>query len=458
MNIYRRWLRQDGAGWISLFRSVFLTLLIVTLSLLTPPLVFSMTLDEAVAIALKNNPDLQKQVSNRDLAGAEVAELKSQNYGRFGIASSYTHFNSPRTLVPMTPAAMAGGAAGIATTENLFTAAAVYEVELFNGFSQTRSIEASRLQHEIVTTALKLSREQLIYNVRSLYTNILSLQEQRRAQESYVDALRQLSSNMRLKYKLGQRARIDVLKAEADLKSGQGQRDQIDANIEILKGSLTSLLGGTRIDNLEEIETPAVSPLPVDEDFVSQIDGLQRFRNAQLAVEKNRKMVDKAAAILYPRIVLSSSYGLNFGPNDSSNTNSGDWEDETVWQAGVNLQWNLFDFGSSRSKIKKARIAERQSRYEQTKVELELRRSLDEAVTKITSARSDYDTREAEVALTREAEKIEQVRFDQGAADINDLLYTKARNLVAESRFVGAAYNYKIACFYLDYLLERGED
>jgi len=99
----------------------------------------------------------------------------------------------------------------------------------------------------------------------------------------------------------------------------------------------------------------------------------------------------------------------------------------------------------------------RESRYEQTKVELELQRSFDEALTKIESARSDYRTRKAEVDLTREAEKIEDVRFDQGAADINDLLYTKARNLLAESRFIGAVYDYKITCFYLDYLLEKGD-
>ncbi len=457
MTIYRRRFRENRGGWKFSTPSVFLSLLFIVFSLLTPLPGFSMSLDQAVKIALKNNPDLQKQVSNQDLANEDVAELKSQNYGRFGIASSYTHFNLPRTLVPMTPAAMASGSEDIATTEDLFNAAFVYEVELFNGFAQTRSIEASRLQHEMATATLKLSREQLIYNVRSLYVNILALQAQQQAQCAYIDALQRLNNDVRFKFKQGQLAKIDVLKAEADLRSGEGQRDQIEANIAILKGTLTSLLGGSSVGELEEVDTFPQEPLAVDEDFSLQIDDLQRLKNARLAVEKNRKLVDKASAIYYPRIVLSSSYGVNFGPNDSSNVHDGDWEDETVWQAGITLQWNIFDFGSSRSKVKKAQIAERQSRYEQTKVELELKRSLDEAETKINSAISDYNTRRSEADLTRETEKIEQVRFDQGAVDINDLLYTKARNLLAESRFIGAGYNYKIACFYLDYLLEKGD-
>jgi outer membrane protein TolC len=456
MNSHREKWRKKWEGRKRLLFSILLLLLLSSFGVATSG--FSMTLDEAVDIALRNNPDLQKQVSNQQLADEDVTDLTSQNYGRLGIVSSYTHFNLPRTLVPMTPAAMASGPEDIATTENPFNAALVYEVELFNGFAQTRSIEASRLQHEMATAALKLSREQLIYNVRSLYINVLALQAQKRAQDDYVNALQRLNSDVSFKFKQGQLAKIDVLKAEADLRSGEGQRDQIEANIAILKGTLASLLGGGAIDALEEVDISLPLPGAVHHDFSGQIDTLQRLKNARRAVEKNRKLVDKASAIHYPRVVLSSSYGLNFGPNDSSNMHDGDWEDETVWQAGINLQWNIFDFGSSSSKIKKARIAERQSRYEETKVELELRRSLDEAVTKINSAISDYRTRRSEAALTREAEKIEQVRFDQGAADINDLLYTKARNLLAESRFIGAAYNYKTACFYLDYLLEKGDN
>ncbi len=452
----QRWRKGEWQVYLPL--PVFLLLFLILSGFITVKSGFSMTLDEAVDIALQNNPDLQKQLSNQQLADEDVNELTSQNYGRLGIVSSYNHFNLPRTLVPMTPAAMASGPEDIATTENPFNAAFVYEVELFNGFAQTRSIEASRLQREMAAAALKLSREQLIYNVRSLYINILALQAQKQAQDGYVDALRRLSSDVRFKFKQGQLAKIDVLKAEADLRSGEGQRDQIEANIAILKGTLGSLLGGSSVDKLKEIDIFPQKLPTAHGDLSPQIDDLQRLKNARRAVEKNRKLVDKASAIHYPRIVLSSSYGLNFGPNDSSNVHDGDWEDETVWQAGINLQWNLFDFGSSSSKIKKAQIAERQSRYEQTKVELELRRSLDEAVTKINSAISDYNTRRAEAALTREAEKIEQVRFDQGAADINDLLYTKARNLLAESRFIGAAYNYKTACFYLDYLLEKGDN
>jgi outer membrane protein TolC len=100
---------------------------------------------------------------------------------------------------------------------------------------------------------------------------------------------------------------------------------------------------------------------------------------------------------------------------------------------------------------------ERQSRYEKTKIELELKRSVLEAVTRINTAVTDYESARNEYALTRKTESIEQIRYDQGVGDINDLLYAKGRDQLARSRFISAGYGYVSARFYLDYLLEQGE-
>ena len=415
------------------------------------------TLEECVQLALENNPDLQKQQLNLKIAQEDVADQKSQNFGKLDIIGSYTYYNLPRTLAPLTPASIASGAAEVPTTQDLFVAGVVYEVPLFTGFAQTRSVEVADLQKEMAGATLKLSREQLIYNVRILYVNILSLQAQEEAQASYVEALQRLYDDITRELALGKKARIDQLKAAADLKNAQARREQIAANVKITKGTLASLLNIDQIPALKGIDLSPESIVVAQDDFTDQFSGLQRLRAAQLATEKNSKLVEKAKATQYPQLVFNTSYGQNFGPNDSSNKYSGDWENQEVWQAGLNLKWNVFDFGGSKAKVQKARTLERQSRYEQTKTELELKRALQEAVTKINTAVTDYNSAHEELAMTRETEAIEQVRFEQGAADINDLLYAKARNQLALSRFTGAGYSYKTAWFYLEYLLENGE-
>lgn len=416
------------------------------------------TLEECVELALSNNPDLQKQQMNLNLAHAGLNEEKSRNFGSLNIVSSYTHYNLPRTLTPMTPGLIMNDPTDVASTEDLFAAGIIYELPLFTGFSQTRTIEVAALQKKMAASALKLSREQLIYNVKTLYVNILSQQAQDKAQGAYVTALQRLHNDIIHEVELGKKARIDELKAAADLKNGEAKKFQILANIKVMKAALASLLNVDRIPELQDIDLEAESIVAVEDNFMDQLEGLQRLRAARLDIEKNTKLVKKVQGSFYPQIGLNTSYGQNFGPNDDSNKYDGDWENQEVWQAGLNLKWNIFDFGERGAQVQKAKIRERQSRHEQTKIKLELRRALQEAVTKINTAVIDYDSARAELALTSETEAIEQIRFEKGAADINDLLYAKARNQLALSRFLKAEYSYKNGCFYLDYLLENGEN
>ncbi len=419
---------------------------------------WAFTLDQCVELALQNNPELQKQQLGMEIAGNDLTEQKAQKFGRVDIVSSYTHYNLPHTLAPLTPGAIATNPAAVPTTEDLFTAGFVYEVPLFTGFAHTRTVEISALQKEFTAAALTLSREQLIYNVKTLFVNILSLRTQEKAQTAYVESLQQLYDEVTRELQLGKKARIDQLKAAADLESARAGQAQLSANIRILKASLASLLDLEQIPTLQDIDLLPESIQPVQNRFIDRLSESERLRTARLTIRKNVKLADKVAAALYPQIVLNTAYGQNFGPNDSSHPDSGDWKNQEVWQVGLNLRWSIFDFGSTRSKLKKARLIERQSRYEQTKTELELKRAIKEAVTRINTAVSDYQSARIELDMTRETAAIEQVRFEQGIAPINDLLYARARNQLAESRFIAAGYNYKTARFHLDYLLESGEN
>ncbi len=417
----------------------------------------ALTLDECVALALRNNPDIRREELGVRLADQAMREQKSRNFGRLDLVSTYTHYNLPRTLAPLTPASLGSDPAGVATTRNLFTGGITYEVALFTGFADTRSVEIAALQKEMAASAFRVSREQLIYNVRSLYVSILSAQEQARAQEAYADALQRLHDKIARELELGKKARIDLLKASADLENARAVQNQIRNNIASLRSALASLLNIDRLGDLV-----AAGPTPPDLPAATapapnRLQHLARLRSARLAAEKEETLARKAESVLYPQVLLTSAYGQNFGPNDQSNIYSGEWNSEQVWQAGLTLRWNIFDFGSSRARIRQAKIAARRSRYQEQATKLSLRNNLQEAVARINTAISDHSAARAELALTRETVAIEQVRFDQGAADINDLLTARARNRLAQSRAIDAGFRYRTARYYLDYLLEQGE-
>jgi len=415
-----------------------------------------LTIEEAVALALQNNPDLQKQQMNRALSEGDLIGKKSQNFGKIDMVASYGHYNLPRTLAPLTPASIFNDPTAVPTTEDLFTTGIMYEVPLFTGFAQQRSVEIAALEKEMAGAAIKLSREQLIYNVKTLYVTILSLLAQEEAQREYHKALHRLYDDISLEVKLGKKARVEQLKAAADLENAKVKTQQISGNIRIMKTTLAALLNRDTITSLEKFSMEM--PTPGETEPAKEVQELQRYRSAALDVEKRTKLVEKSDAAYYPQVIFNGFYGQNFGPNDSSNLNEGDWNNQEVWQAVVNLKWTVFDFGGRKTARQMAAIREQQSRRERLTTELELKRSLSEAIIKIEMAIDEFHSAETELALTRETEIIEQTRFDKGATDLNDLLYAKARNQLALSRSITTRYTYQNACFYLDYLLENGEN
>lgn len=415
-----------------------------------------LTIDEAVALALENNPGLQKQQMNQALSEEDLSGKKSQNFGKIDMVASYGHYNLPRTLVPLTPASIFNDPTAVPTTEDLFSTGIMYEVALFTGFAQQRSVEIAALEKEMAGAAIKLSREQLIYNVKTLYVNILSLLAQEEAQREYHTALQHLYDDIALEVKLGKKARVEQLKAAADQENARVKVRQINGNIRILKASLGALLNMDTISSLEEYSMEM--PVPGGTEYSKDIQELDRYRSAVLDVEKKTMLVEKSSAGYYPQVVFNGFYGQNFGPNDSSNLHEGDWNSKETWQAVVNVKWTVFDFGSRETSKQIAAIRKQQSRRDRLTTELELKRLLSEAVTKIELALDDYYSAETELALTRETESIEETRFEKGAADLNDLLYAKARNQLALSRSIAARYSYQNGRFYLDYLLENGEN
>lgn len=249
---------------------------------------------------------------------------------------------------------------------------------------------------------------------------------------------------------------MDQLKAASDQENARVKIQQIEGNIKILKDSLAALLNDDNISLMEDTFM-AMQPNNGTEGSIDYKD-LGRYRSAVLNEEKYSKLVEKSNADYYPKVDFNAYYGVNYGPNDKTNPNSGEWNNEEDWHVSINIKWSVFDFGRRNAVKRKATLRKLQSEKNKLATELELKRSLSEAVTQIQLAIDDFNSAEAEQLLTRETERIEQIRFSKGAADMDDLLYAKARNKLALSRSISARYNYQNRRFYLDYILENGEN
>jgi outer membrane protein TolC len=423
--------------------------------LLTVPL-FSSTLEGLIAYAMKHSTVVKQSQAQMELAQSSREESRTAQFGSIDLVGSYTRFNLPRTLIPLTPATIQNDPRSVATTKNLWGTGVMYSVPLFTGFAQTRQIEMDSIATRLSQSKLSLTKEQLAFNVASLYLSILALQDMSSAQNRYVDAQRKLKNTIANEVKFGKKAQIDLLKAENDLYGNISYLEVLKGNVAITKASLSSLVGLEHIGSMKAIKVSVKKPQYSINSLVNEASVLNKVVIADLNIKKAGKGIEKSESGKLPQVSLSSYYGYNYGKNDSSNFYSGKFESEKNWQVGVNAKWTLYDFGKRDASTQKAKIIHMQATLEKQQTLLDLRKSLVEAVEKMKQEYANYQAHLKQFDLSKKSEKIERVRYKNGVSTINDLLYATSQKHLIAAKLIESKYNYQKGKFYMDYLLEKG--
>jgi len=420
---------------------------------------FGSSLDELIDHAMENSTVIKQSKAQMQLAEVQREESQAEHLGSIDLVGSYTHFNLPRTLIPLTPGSLLSdpnAAKAIATTKDLFATGVRYSVPLFTGFAQTRQVEMDSLTTELSQSKLSLTKEQLAYNVASLYLSILGLQDMSRAQKKHVDALGKLKHIIQQEVSLGKKAEIDLLKAENDFYGNKSYLEVLKGNIAMTKASLSSLVGLKHLGEIKPIRVSVKKPNYSINMLVEEASKLNKVHISELNIRKASKGVEKSKSSLYPQVSLDSYFGYNYGENDSANTFPGDFNSEENWQIGVSAKWTLYDFGKSDASTQKAKILRMQATFDKEQTLLDIRKSLVEAVEKMKQEYANYQANLKQVALAKKSEKIERVRYKNGVSTINDLLYATSQTHVASAKLIESKYNYQKGKFYMNYLLERG--
>jgi outer membrane protein TolC len=419
------------------------------LFLLTIPL-FSTTLNELTQYALKHSTTIKQTASQVELAKLKRKESSIQQFGELNIVGDYTHYNTERTLAPLSPTSIGSGEP-ITTTKDLMSAGLSYTVPLFTGFAQTRQIEIDDIASQMAVSKMQLTKEQLVYNIRSLYLAILSQKEILRAQNRYTVALVKLAKQIKYEVQLGKKATIDSLKAEADVASSRTQQEMFKSNIETTKATLASLVGKP-VKQLKRLNVTPKKPHYSTQRLFQKATHLTKVKVDEMAVKKAEKIIAKSKASKLPQVNLNSYIGKNYGEDIKLN----EWDNETLWQVGVNVKYNLVDFGKRDIGVQKAKIAKMDALFKKEQTLLDLKKLIIEAVEQIKLSYAQYRGNLAQYKLGKKSEKIERVRYENDASTINDLLLAKGKSQLAYAKLIESKYNYQKSKYYLDYIMERG--
>ena len=408
---------------------------------------FALSIDEAVQIAIENNPVVRQKVIQQQIAHHKTKEIKANRYGKIDAFVNYTHYNIPRLVAPISPPLDPMAIGGIVGAKNITIPGIRYDVPLFTGFKIEKGVEISKLNEKLSEVALNLTKNQIAFNVRSIYLKILTLKKQLEAMEHYKKALDQLYDNISMLYELGKKPEVDLLKVEYAKKTVESNIEAINNAIDTLKETLRTLMNIKNKDfEVEPISFRDIGNVSKEELMKVYFPKLYSVKKVEIQKQISEKKIQQSKSDYYPKLFFSGQYQRNIGNG----------ENKELWQVSLIAKYTIFDFGNRYNRKIESELNFKKTLLEEQKVKLDVERKLTDALNQIKTADFKIKATKKQLDYATEVEKVEKLKYEEGVSSLYDYLYAQSQKYIAESKYYEALYEKQRAIYYLDYVLEKG--
>ena len=177
------------------------------------------------------------------------------------------------------------------------------------------------------------------------------------------------------------------------------------------------------------------------------LDHRPELAQARAGRAAREAQVKVARSDYYPKLGFQASYGFRFTLPDrprQKNAFVGDSYRGNSTRTGFGLQMNL-NFRQTRARVEQAKANLNEVRHQQTAAEQLVRFEIEDAYRSVIVAETNVASRDEDVTMTGEWLRTEQINFDLGFGDTDNLVKAVQANLEAEARYYEAVRDYNVA-------------
>lgn len=390
----------------------------------------ALTMEEAVQVATKNAFTVRRQISIIEQNRQRVRENEGNLGPRVTLSGTYTRFDKEQTTE------IAPGQSIVTQPIDTKQASALLNWPIDISGNIGRIVRASKANLMASEQTLQAVRNDVKLSVRRAYLDILRAEDQIEVAKLAIQEAEERLKNAKLEEAAGTKARIDVIRIEAQL--AQAQSDLITAtNAQSLaKQNLNNLMGRPIATDFQTTKVAAMPAAPAAD--IEAIDKVaQGGRPEAKALEKTRESL----ALITRATERGMNPSLNLGVNYQRNIDAQGFtarEQSTTGTLTLNLP--VFDSGITRAQVKQARQDEEQAKIQLEQVRLGISLEVRQAITNMVNAAARLAVAERQLAAAQENYRISRVRLAAGEGitlEITDALtqLTQARTGVVSARY-----------------------
>lgn len=389
----------------------------------TPP-TGPLTIEEAVAFALRNNPTVHQSAQEIGIAQAQLNAAQANR--RPDLVLNTAHIG-----------------AALDTSARLQASQPLWPSTRWKA-----PIAVAQATVTANTLALARTRQSIVQQVRSAYFGVLSAQE---LLQVAGDAVKVAQEQLRLAnttFEAGTAPKLDVFQATANLEAARVDETRAQNGVALAQSALAIQLGlpaATPIEvvPIKTLPTPAGDVQPLLATALSQRTELaqletrrQQLRASMELIRLQRQPLVDAQANYARKLTGDTSY---FGP------------DGFTYGAGITLP--LYNGGQTRAELDAARQQLAQVETAARQIELGISLEVRQAWLTQQNAHAQLAAAQRQLDAANEALAIAQVRYDNGEGIILEVEQARLRRTQAQTALAQARFQAQLASAQLDFAL-----
>jgi outer membrane protein len=412
----------------------------------------SLSLREAVQLALRENKAIAETNAGARASGARIEEARSGRLPKLNYSESFTRSDNPVFVFSSLLTQHQFGAENFnigplnrPDSINNFQSLLSVDQPIYDAGQTRNAVRSADFSRQVTVEEQRRTRMQVISGVvRAYYGAVLSAESLKTAQQ----ALRSAEADLQRAESVraaGMSTDVDVLSIRVHLAAVTEQRIQRAADLEVARSALNDALGipldtqHTLSSALTPADMPDLELASLERDASST---RPEARATHLEADMAKTQLDSARSALLPQVDFHAA----FEADRQQFINKGG----ASWLASIGLRWNLFNGNGDKARIEESnQFLERAHADEQrvdSAVKLEVRR----AWADLRAAQQRIEVAKAAVAEADESLRITQNRYEAGMSNVTDLLRNETAVLESRTRYLAAVHDQRIAATMLE--------
>ena len=391
------------------------------------------TVQEAAAMAIKNNKDIKIGMIEVEKSKLDVNKAWKNAYFKINYnATANKYFKEIKS--PFTGNYDQSYGHNVTLTQPIYTGGAIKS-----------GIEIGKSYLSLMELSLDKIRKDIMLSTIQAYIDVYEAENTLDVLKKSKEALARNYEEQKEKYKLRLVTKPEFTEAERSLKAIEAEVIQQTSNIEIAKEALGNIIGVKDSSSIE------IVPFTVEEKFTKSInlkndlDSLTtRNTEYQMALKQkeiSRKNIDLEKADTRPKVSGVITYGTSDNKK-MSEMSKGKNYNGTI---GLNLSWQLFDWGENKLDVEKAK-----RNYEIKEIEAEkslddLKVGMKKVYYQLQALEKSLEAQKIAVEKAEEVYELEQERYSYRLITMRDLLDAETNLRQSRTNYISSKLRY----FYL---------